>query len=110
MARGGGGFGSYYNKAARDGSKIIQQRMDRAAREARRSRTQEAPYVEVGGGETCEACKGTGECQRCEGTSWYKLRNGHSVRCRACEADRGKCRPCRGTGKDRPTRYRRDGN
>lgn len=70
----------------------------------------EAPYYEVGGGEPCEACNGTGECKRCNGTSWFTLRNGDSVRCRSCEVDRGKCKPCRGTGKNRPTRYRRDGN
>ena len=76
----------------------------------------EAPYTEVGGGNPCEACDGTGVCNRCDGTSWYKLRNGTSVRCKACEprgpraseADRGKCWPCHGSGKERPTRHRRD--
>lgn len=91
-------------------------RVFRAGREARQRRTNEAPYTEVGGGETCDACGGSGTCQRCDGTSWFKLRNGTSVRCKACEprgpkaseADRGKCWPCHGRGKKRPTRHRRD--
>lgn len=79
-------------------------------------RREEAPYREVGGGNPCEACKGTGVCQRCEGTSWFTLRSGTKVRCKACEprgpkaseSDRGKCWPCHGRGTERPTRHRRD--
>jgi DnaJ-class molecular chaperone len=89
---------------------------DTPRRNQRSERRSEAPYVERGGGNPCEACEGTGVCRRCEGTSWFTLRNGTKVRCKACEprgpraseADRGKCWPCHGRGTERPTLHRRD--
>jgi hypothetical protein len=72
-----------------------------------RGRREEAPYVEVGGGNDCEDCEGTGTCSKCE-NGQYKLRDGSYRACRACRWNPSKCYPCRGTGKERPTRYRRD--
>lgn len=72
-------------------------------------------YVDVGGGNSCGDCNGTGVCNECDGTSWKIRPDGVRVRCKKCEprgpkaspGDRGKCWPCHGRGTERPTRYRR---
>lgn len=85
----------------------VDDRMDAAQRRARAAR-QAQPTEEVGGGDPCEDCHGSTDCNACEGVGSKTLDDGTLVRCQKCLWRIGKCYACRGTGKERPTHYRRD--
>jgi hypothetical protein len=45
-------------------------------RKSSSSGRREADYIEVGGGNDCEDCEGTGRCRHCKGTTLYLLNDG----------------------------------
>lgn len=66
----------------------------------------ETPLYNLSNDDKCEACKGSGKCRECRGTTWKdEAPDGTKSRCAACNpamrrgAVRGQCYTCSGSGK-----------